>query len=181
MYFCFAKHGFETKNIKKITKEMKKKMKSTLAIIAMSLGIIFLLSTPGFSSPCTAAGSIVSVRNTSVGQYEYVRFKVKLPVNAGFNFAVSTATPPFIQDPSGNTITVSGSKFKKIRFENVFWTCTISEQFSLPKTAIKGIKQISQFEGIVEYVIGRRKASLYIATTSITSGGFKWIKMKFKK
>ena len=157
------------------------KMKNTLSMFAISLGMLFLFSGAGFSSPCTAAGSIVSVKNTSVGQYEYVRFKVKLPVNSGFSYAVSTVTPPFIQDPSGNTISVSGSKFKLIKFESVFWTCTIVENFSLPKTAIKGIKQISQFEGIVEYVIGRRKASLYITTTSTSAGGFKWIKMKFRK
>jgi hypothetical protein len=90
--------------------------------------------------------------------------------------------PPFTEDPSGNPVSVAGSKFTEVTFQSVYWMCEIAERFHLPKRAIKGIKQTGQFEGVVSYVIGRRASSHYISNYSYNSGpGYRSIVIKFKK
>jgi hypothetical protein len=128
------------------------------------LGAAFLaLPAAAHAAACGPANSIVSVRNSSIGAFEYV-------------------SPPFIEDPSGNTIIVAGSKFTEVRFDSVYWFCTIAQNFHLPKTAIKGIKRTGQFEGVISYVIGRRASSHYISNYSFDSGpGYRSIVIKFKK
>jgi hypothetical protein len=77
---------------------------------------------------------------------------------------------------------VAGSKFTEVRFDSVYWFCTIAQNFHLPKTAIKGIKRTGQFEGVISYVIGRRASSHYISNYSFDSGpGYRSIVIKFKK
>ena len=144
--------------------------------------IVFLtlLSGNGHASPCTAPHSIKRVQNYSPGgRFEYVIFEiVSSPM---IPYAVGAATPPFIADPSGLEIAVKGGKFEKIRFTNVFWTCDIKERLSLPETAIKDVKKLGQFEGVVEYVIGYRTASHYSSTHAYRLGSNWKVVMKFKK
>lgn len=156
-------------------------MKHKLTIIGLSLAFVVLFANNILSAPCSSAGSIVRVKNINTTNYEYVEFKLKRPLNSGYSYGVTTVSPPFIEDPSGNTVVVSGKKFKKIKFNSITWTCTITQNISLPNIAIKGIKKLSQFEGIVEYVIGYRKTSSYISTTWWNSGSYRIVRMKFKK
>jgi hypothetical protein len=133
------------------------------------------------AAACGPSGSIVRVKNTSIGAFEYVVFKFHKPPTVPA-YTVTAVTPPFIEDPSGNTITVAGSKFTQVRFDSVFWTCTIAQNFVLPRTAIKGIKRTGQFEGVVSYVIGRRASSHYISNYSYNSGpGYRTIVIKYRK
>jgi hypothetical protein len=143
------------------------------------ISILFLTAMTSFSQFCTDPGSIRRIRNTSIGQYEYVVIDTFTPPNP--NFSVSTATPPFIQDPSGNPVTVHGGKFKKIRFEGVVWTCKIRDEYHVPKSAVKDIENISQFEGIVEVVVGYRSSAKYVTTYHYDVGSIRKVVMKFRK
>ncbi|HKR01048.1 MAG TPA: hypothetical protein VJT09_10265 [Pyrinomonadaceae bacterium] len=149
----------------------------TMAVIG--LGILLLSSGPAFSQACTSPGSIVSVKNTRIGNREYVIFNLKKPTSA--TYTVTTETGPFVEDPSENPVTVAGSKFKMIRFQGVFWTCSINEIFSLPKPIIKDIKSTSQFEGTIEYVIGyRNPPPKYITTYTYDVLSIRKVVMMFK-
>jgi hypothetical protein len=129
---------------------------------------------------CTAPHSIKRVKNTyPVGHYEYVVFDIVASPNRPYS--VSTGKRPFIADPSGLPVSVKGAKFKKIRFADVFWTCSIRHALALPKTAIKDVKRLGQFEGVVEYVVGYRKASRYISTYAYPAGSNWKVVMKFEK
>ncbi len=139
------------------------------------------LPAAAHAAACNEANSIVRVRNTSIGAFEYVVFKYKKPPNLP-SFTVKAVTPPFIQDGSGETVIVRGSKFTEVRFDGVVWTCSIIERLVLPKAAIKAVKNIGQFEGIITYIIGRRSSSRYISNYSYNSGpGFRSIVIKYRK
>jgi len=146
-----------------------------------TLGVLLLLSSLAYAQPCTDPGSILSVKNSSAGSYEYVTFRLKRPLNSGYGYSVSTVTGSFTEQPSGNPVTITGPKYKRIRFKSITWMCTIAETFSLPKTAIKAIKKLEQHEGIVVYVVGYRNASTYISTSSINVGSIRKVVMKFRK
>ena len=151
--------------------------------IPRALGLaaaLTLLSASAFAAPCTDPHSIKSVRNSSPpGHFEYVVFKVNgspfLP------FVASPGTPPFLADGSGLPIAVAGSKFENIRFTGVVWTCEIAEHFALPKTAIKDVKKLGQFEGVVEFVVGIRSRSRFISAIATPSGTGSVVTMKFRK
>jgi hypothetical protein len=153
-------------------------MTRSLALLAAAF---IALPAAANAAACGPSGSIVRVKNTSIGAFEYVVFKFHKPPTVP-SYTVTAVTPPFIEDPSGNTITVAGSRFTEVRFDGVFWTCTIAERFVLPRRAIKGIKRTGQFEGVVSYVIGRRASSHYISNYSYNSGpGYRTIVIKYKK
>jgi hypothetical protein len=155
---------------------------------ALCLGMLLLLSNVGFSqsfvnSTCNAAGSILSVKNTTSGKYEYVTFRVKKPLQANYGYSITTVSgSTFVEDPSGDTITVTGSRFKKIRFRGVYWTCQINEILSLPKFIIKDIKRIKQYEGIVEYVVGyRNPPAKFLGSYSVNSSTVRSVVMVFRR
>ncbi|HWM25736.1 MAG TPA: hypothetical protein VNP98_13015 [Chthoniobacterales bacterium] len=154
-------------------------MKIILIIIAALAAPSSMLAQSAFASPCGAPRSIKRITNTHIGKYEYVEFEVRRPPNP--QYSVTTVTPPFTHDGSGDTITVAGNKFKQIRFTGVMWACKINETFSLPKTAIKGIKSTGQFEGVVTYVIGYRTASTYLNTYHYDVGSIRKVVMRFKR
>ena len=133
------------------------------------------------AAPCAEPNSIVSVRNTSAGAFEYVIFKYQQPPNLP-SYTVTAAMPPFAQDVSGDPVTVGGAKFTQVRFDGVVWFCTVSEQLHLPRSAIKDIKSIGQFEGVITYIIGRRARSHYVSNTTRPAGaGFREIVIKYRK
>ena len=153
----------------------------TNRLAALAATVFTALPAIANAAACGPSSAIVSVRNSSVGAFEYVIFKFHKPPTVPA-YIVKAVTPPFIEDPSGNTINVAGSKFTEVTFPSVFWMCTIAENFHLPKTAIKGIKRTGQFEGVVSYVIGRRASSHYISNYSYNSGpGYRSIVIKYKK
>jgi len=152
-----------------------------LGMTMFSVGVLLLLASLAAAQPCADPGSILSVKNSSAGSYEYVTFKLKRPLNSGYGYSVLTVTGPFTEEPSGNPATITGPKYKRIRFKGITWMCEIAENFSLPKTAIKAIKKLEQHEGIVVYVVGYRNASTYISTSSTNSGSIRRVIMKFRK
>jgi hypothetical protein len=150
-------------------------------LIAAFAAAFIALPAAANAAACGPSGSIVSVRNSSIGAFEYVIFKFHKPPTVPA-YTVTAVTPPFTEDPSGNPVSVAGSKFTEVTFQSVYWMCTIAHNFHLPKTAIKGIKQTGQFEGVVSYVIGRRASSHYISNYSYNSGpGYRSIVIKYKK
>lgn len=152
-----------------------------IGMTTIALGIVLLLSSVVSAQPCTDPGSILSVKNSSAGSYEYVTFRLQRPLNAGYGYSVSTVTGPFTEEPSGNSVAIAGPKYKRIRFKGITWMCTIAESLALPKTAIKGIKRLEQHEGDVVYVVGYRFASTYISTKTVNAGSIRKVVMKFKK
>ena len=155
-------------------------MNSGRLVAVLAFGAFGLLSTAALAVPCTAPQAIRAVRNTSPrGPFEYVIFETvgsaKLPLT------VTAAAPPFIADPSGKPVVVHGRKFEKIAFRDVAWTCEIKQRFALPKTAIKDIKQLSQFEGVVAYVVGYGNRSRYLSTRASPSGSNRKVVMTFRK
>ena len=133
------------------------------------------------AAPCAEPNSIVNVRNTTARHFDYVIFKYQQPPNLP-SYAVTAATPPFTQDGSGDPVHVSGAKFTQVRFEGVVWTCGVTEQFHLPRAAIKDIKSLGQFEGVITYSIGRRARSHYVSAITRPAGaGFREIVVKYRK
>ena len=161
-------------------------MKRNLSVIAALTALLFLTNV-SFSQPCNSsgtcntAGAIKRVKNTRIGNYEYVVFDIKKPLNTGYSYSVSSILPPFIENPSGNSISINGNQFKKITFENISWMCPIKEIFSLPNAAIKDIKKVTQFEGKVEYVVGHSASSTYVGTYSYSLFWTRKVVMKFKR
>jgi len=141
--------------------------------------VFMAASTAAQAAHCTAPHSIKRVKNTSYGHYEKVIFDIVASPNRPYS--VSTGKRPFIADPSGLPVSVKGARFKKIRFTDVFWMCSIRQTLSLPKTAVKDVKRLGQFEGVVEYVVGYRKASRYLTTYAYPVGSNWKVVMKFKK
>ncbi len=130
------------------------------------------------AAPCSAPNSIAEVVNTSIGRYEYVVFDYVKPPNLP-QFSISTASPPFLADPSGLPVPVAGQKFKTIQFSSIGWMCSVKEVFHLPKSGVKDIKKIGQFEGVITYVIGRRAGSSYLGSYSYDAGAHREIVLKF--
>jgi hypothetical protein len=149
-------------------------------MVAVS-GLFLILANTAFAAPipCTGAGSIRRVRNTAIGNYEYVIFDYVPPPAA--SYSVTAVPPSFTEDEGADPGTVSGNKFKQIRFKALTWTCTINQSFSLPKTAIKGIKKTGQFEAVITYVVGYRTASTYLNTYSYNVGPIKKVVMQFRR
>lgn len=130
-----------------------------IATLSVTAAMFFMAGSGAEAAYCVAPHSIRQVRNGSGPWTEFVRFDVNGSPNRPFQ--VTQARPPFIADPSGRPVRVSGDKFKKVTFKNVYWTCSIREGLSLPRLAVKDVKRLRQFEGVVEYVVGYSAASVY--------------------
>ena len=155
---------------------MKTKCYLTLTLTALLLS----LAQPIDAQPCSGPRSILRVKNTVIGNHEYVVFDYVRPPAASYSVTPVTG-PNFTQDGSGNTITVAGNKFRQIRFSGINWTCSITHNINVPRTAIKDIKGIGQFEGVVTYVVGYRTASVYLGSYSYNVGSIQKVVMWFKK
>ncbi len=149
-------------------------------LLLIAVAAVFLaISSDAFAASCGPSNSITRVRNTRIGSSEYLVFKFRTPPTVP-TYAVTVGHPPFIHDASGETIAVAGSHFRQVRFEGVFWTCTIQEQFVLPRPLIRDVKNIGQFEGVITYAIGLSPQAHYITTYHYPSGaGFTTIVLKF--
>jgi hypothetical protein len=140
--------------------------------------VLLLSGTPGFAATCNTPNSIVSYRNFSSGGFEFVEFKFKKPATP--DFTVSAASPPF-SNTADQVIPVAGSLHTKIVFRGVDWMCTVQRFITTPKPAIKAVKLIEQFEGQLEFVIGRSAASHYYSTRSISAGAYQLVRLKFRR
>jgi len=148
--------------------------------IVIAIGAVFWLA--GLSSAqdrCTEAGSIRSVKNTSIGRFEYVVFDVIRPNEP--TYTVETRRPPFTDYPGEETYKIKGNKFKVIVFRSVNWMCDSRQRFRLPGQAIRGIRNLYAFEGISEYVVGYRSRSRYVGTYHYDVGSIRKVVMKFRK
>ena len=148
-------------------------MKSSL------LALIFVLLSASIVSAatCNTANSIVKVKNLKLGAQERVEFYIMTPFT-GSVVVAAASNSRFIQDGSGNPIVVAGNRWTDVKFQSMDWTCSSPTLFSLPKPVLKDIKLIGQFEGQIEYAIGRHNGH-YLGQTSNTSGGVKKITLKF--
>ena len=153
-----------------------------IAIAAFSAGLALAAGiASATAAPCDEPNAIAKVRNRApAGAYEYVVFDFIKPPAAP-NFSVTTVSPPFTEDPSDRPITIAGARFKQIRFDSVVWTCEIAEAFALPRRAIKGIARTGQFEGVISYVVGYRRASRFAGYYSYDAGRYLKIVLKFRK
>ena len=152
-----------------------------MAVFKFLFSLLLLIVAPSFAlaANCNEPNSIISVSNSASSGFEYVTFKFKTPP-ALPQYVVTNVVPPFIQDGSGATVTVPGKHWTQVKFEQMTWTCSTRQLLSLPKAAIKAVKNIGQFEGQIVYVIGRSKASHFISTKAIKTNGYTLIKIKFK-
>jgi hypothetical protein len=145
---------------------------------ALSFLIACVVSVPSvFAASCTAPNSIIKVSNARMGMRETVTFRVKAPFIGSFAI-LATSGPTFFEDGSGNPITVRGNRWTDIRFRNMDWMCSTRTRFMLPKPVVKDIKNVGQFEGQIEYVIGRRNGH-YLGHKVSTAGGITTITLKF--
>jgi hypothetical protein len=128
-------------------------------------GAVVALMAPSsvFAAPCNVANSIVMIKNSRSGGFEYVDFWVKKPVTGPVTTSVSS-TGSFEHDASGGIINVTGNRWRVIRFSMLQWHCSIWQNFTLPKLRIKDIQNIGQFEGVITYAIGRQNGS-YLGMT----------------
>ena len=148
--------------------------------VAVTFALFFGFTAMAEADPCVEANSIARVRNRTNAPYEYLVFNFIKPPTVP-SYSVATATPPFIQDGSGLPVTVTGDRFKRVRFEGVVWTCSIEEIFVVPRQAIKDVKSTGQFEGIIEYVVGYGGASRYLDTYTYDAGAVRKIVLRFQK
>jgi len=145
------------------------------SILIASGFLIFAQSA--LAAPCTAVNSITKVKNRKVGIHEYVDFFVKAPFTGSVSVAAATSGT-FIQDGSGNPIVVAGNKWTDVKFKSMDWTCSSATSFALPKPVLKDIKLIGQFEGQIEYGIGRHNGH-YLGQTMVTVGSQKRVTLKY--
>ena len=144
--------------------------------LIISLAFIFLFAK-GYGQNCSQANSLISIRKKKIGNADYVIFTLKLPVTA--TTSVAAATPPFIQDGSGNTITILGCAYKKVTFNNVVWTCK-TKMFSSSTQFVQKVKNIGQFEGIISYVIGYKCTANSVVSYSYATGQYQKFVVRFK-
>jgi hypothetical protein len=137
--------------------------------LALSFSFGLALTAAAQAAPCSEPNSLLRVRNTTQRPYDYVIFRYRKPPSQP-TFTVKAASPPFIQDGSGDTVTVGGAKFTEVKFTNIVWTCTIDNQLRLPRPAVVAVKNIGQFEGIITFIIGRKAGAKFISTYSYDVG-----------
>ena len=157
-------------------------MKMNISRLLIPITITLLSSGIIFAEPCREPGSITRVKNRSAGKYDYVIFDVRKSEDGDQpDFEVKTASPPFTDYSGEETYEIPGGKHKSIAFRSVYWMCEIPERYRLPQTAIKGIRMLWSFEGIVEFAVGYRSRSRYLATYSYDAGSVRKVVMKFRK
>lgn len=142
----------------------------------VSLALLAALQTGAQAAACNTPNSLVNYRNYSAGGFEFVEFKFKNPSKP--DFTVAAVLPPF-SDTTDRVIAVDGDQFTQIVFRSVDWLCTVKRSVQTPKRAIRDVKLIDQFEGQLEFVIGRSARSHYFSTTLRDVGAYKLVRIKF--
>jgi hypothetical protein len=157
-------------------------MKIPLTKLYLPVFLTLFLCGSAVAEVCTEPGAITRVTNRSRGNFEYVIFDIKKSEEGGVpEYEVRTSNPPFTDYSGEETYKIGGSKFKTVVFRSIMWMCEIPEQYRLPKTAVKGIKLLSSFEGIVEFAVGYRSRSRYLMTYAYDAGSVTKVVMKFRK
>lgn len=152
-------------------------MKRRLFPILTVFGMLLMFAGTTFAANCSEPGSILKVSKSRIGNYEYVVFRVMMPPDP--SYTVTTASPPFVEDPSGNTVSIPGPNYKSVKFTNVVWTCTIPQSFG-PTRTVRRVRNIGQFEGIVEYIIGYRPGWKYAGNYTYDVGSVRRVVVRFR-
>lgn len=153
-------------------------MKIKLLSFTACVAAILLFSGLASAQKCTENGSIKRVSKASSGKYETVTFEI---LSKSPNFEVTNANPPFSEYGSEKTLRIRGTYFKSVVFRDINWTCKITESLSAKTSNIKAVKNIEQFEGQAEYIIGYAKKGSYVGQTATRTKRGKLIILKFKK
>ena len=154
-------------------------MKYSFVKAVIVIGLVFLFSRIGFSQRCTEPGSIKQITTSSIGKFEYAVFTFNGSTD-DVDYSVETAAPPFTDYSGDEAIRVRGSKFRKIVFKSINWTCR-TRNIARSQSAIKDVKELWTFEGIAEYAVGFRASSRFISAYHYKSGSFTKVVLKFRK
>lgn len=117
------------------------------------------------------------VTKSRSGNFELVTFELKANDP---NYEVTNAKPPFQMYGSERILRIKGKAFKSIVFRDVAWQCKIRENFSAATSTVMGIKNVEQFEGQVEYVIGYSAKAKFVSSYVYGIGSSKVV-LKFKR
>lgn len=154
-------------------------MKNKLFIMAAVCAAILAFS--GIASAqmanCSEPGSILRVTKSRAGRFELVTFEVKANDP---NYEVTNAKPPFQMYGDEKILRIKGKAFKSIVFRGINWTCNIRENFRAATTTIMAVKNIEQFEGQVEYIIGYSNKSKFVGASASGVGSTKVV-LKFRR
>ena len=155
-------------------------MKNKFYILAAVFAAIFAFSTLTFAQMqhCTEDGSIKRVTKSVSGNFELVTFEVLTSDPA---YTVTTAKPPFSEYGSEKPLHINGPFYKSIVFTGINWTCKISENLSAATTTIKAVKNVEQFEGQVEYIIGYKTKNKFVSSYKTGTGSSRKVVLKFKR
>lgn len=154
-------------------------MKKKLLILVSIFAILLTAAIVGVAQErCSEVGSILSVVRGKSGKYETVTFTVN---STEPDYEVRTARPPFQEYGSEDILRIRGPYYKSVFFKGVMWTCSILENFRTKTTNIGAPRNIEQFEGHVEYIVGYRRKGSYVGTTKTVSKGKTKIVVKFRK
>ncbi len=154
-------------------------MKNKLLVLGSSFALVcaFGLVSLG-QGKCTEEGSIRSVTKARWGSFETVTFLVN---SATPDYEVKTEKPPFQEYAEDKNLRIAGKYFKSVYFKSVMWTCRIAESLKSSSSNISAVRNIEQFEGYVNYIIGYKKKGSYVGTTASTAGKQTKIIVKFKR
>ena len=153
---------------------MKKQLIAAFAVLSATL----LLSGVSMAQRCSEPGVIKSVTKARSAGFETITFEV---LSKDPKFEVKNAKPPFSMYASEKPLRIKGSAFKSIVFREVNWTCKIRENLSAATATITAVKNIEQFEGQVEYIIGYSARSKYVGQSSAATKTGRKITLKFKR
>ena len=113
-------------------------------------------TTPISTPEASAQGQLIKV---AVGDHDgFVRVVFTFS-NAVPGYSVKSATPPFVQDGSGKTVTVPGNAFLAVRLiarahdEDGKSTAPSAIAHS-SNGALREVRLLGDFEGVVNYVVG---------------------------
>ena len=142
----------------------------------IAAGVLWSASTTA-SAYCHVNNSIRSVTNTHIGMYEYVVFTIKGHLLGSYTVSAATG-PTFEEDPSGNMIAVTGPAYTKIQFTGMKWMCTVHQNYFVPKSTIKQVAKVGQFEGVLGFVVGHQAAT-YLGHYTYSIPGYEKVILKF--
>jgi hypothetical protein len=153
------------------------KKKIFLVLLACAAVFVFSSFAAAQALPfCSEPGSIMSVKKSRVGKFEYVTFELKANDP---HYEILNVKPPFT-DYGDRRVRIKGTAFKSIQFHLVPTECRIRENFRAATTTVQGVASTEQFEGYVTYVIGYTSKSKYVGVTATGVGSTK-VALKFKR
>lgn len=154
-------------------------MKNKFFFILAACVMLFIFSGLTFAQEkCTEENSVKRVSKSRSGNFEYVTFDVGADAP---EYSVTNAKRPFQMYGDEKILRIKGNFFKSIVFRGVYWTCVIGQNLKAATSQIMDVKNIEQFEGQVEYIIGYRAKSKYVGVSMTGTGSNRHVVLKFKR